>query len=571
MVLHGTPASKGIAVGKVFIYKPFAANVAQTFCAEGDTACQIDKYRQVKAAAEAELDAVVASLEKTDPEKAKIFVAHQDIVNDVAMDEEIIGGIEGQLWAGDWAIQSVYAQFIDMMKAIPDPLIQERAADLQDVRSRLLRIWNGVGEENLSTLSEPVIVAAHDLFPSDTATLARDKVLAILTEVGGTTSHSAIIARSYGIPAVLGVPGLLDALKPDQIVGVDAIHGDITLSPTPQQIAQFDTEREAYAKQAAVTKQFLDTQPLMADGTRIDIGLNIGAANAEELEGAKYTDYVGLFRTEFLYMGKPQLPSEDEQYEIYKTVLSTFAPRPVTLRTLDIGGDKTLDSMELPVEENPFLGLRALRLCFDLPEVFTTQLRAALRASVHGELHLMLPMVGSMDDIRRAKEIIAGVRRKLEEENIPVADNVKIGIMIEIPSIAMIADLAAQEVDFASLGTNDLCQYLTAVDRMNPSVAQYYQTYHPGLFRLIANVVTAFNEAGKPVSVCGEMGGDPLAAAVLVGFGMKKLSMGLASVASIKQMLASLTSEKAQQAASLALNLATAAEVETELSKLLSK
>ena len=352
-----------------------------------------------------------------------------------------------------------------------------------------------------------------------------------------------------------------------QEVAVDALEGLLIADPAPEQKELFARKREEFLARRAEEKKFLGAKPVMADGTVIPVALNVGSASDQELEGEKYTDGVGLFRTEFIYMGKEQLPTEDEQYEIYKKILQKFGDRPVTLRTLDIGGDKKLQCMELPVEENPFLGNRALRLCFQKPEVFLTQLRAALRASVHGNLWIMFPMVGSLDDIRRAKEFVREAKAQLDKEGVPYSPDVKLGIMIEIPSIALIADLAAQEVDFASIGTNDLIQYSTAVDRMNPEVSKYYQSYHPGVFRLIGMAVEAFNKAGKPISVCGEMGGDPLAASVLVGLGMNKLSMGLASVARMKKVLSGLTMEKARHMARLARTLPTAADVEAALKK----
>jgi phosphotransferase system enzyme I (PtsI) len=311
-----------------------------------------------------------------------------------------------------------------------------------------------------------------------------------------------------------------------------------------------------------VTREYLNKEPLTQDGVRIDIGVNIAGTDEDELAAAAFTDYVGLFRTEFLYLGRDTLPTEEEQFAAYKKALERFGGRPVTIRTLDIGGDKTLPCMNLPKEDNPFLGNRALRLCFSKPDLFRTQLRALLRASEFGNLWLMLPMIGSIDDIRRAKETLAAVRAELEAERIPVGD-FKTGIMIEIPAIAMIADKAAKEVDFASLGTNDLCQYLLAVDRLNPAVAPYYQSLHPGLLRIIAAAIRAFIATGKPISVCGEMGGDVLAAPLLVGMGLRKLSMGRGSVARIKRTLAGLTLRAAQDMAARALDCATAAEVES--------
>ncbi|MCD7908049.1 MAG: phosphoenolpyruvate--protein phosphotransferase, partial [Clostridium sp.] len=429
---------------------------------------------------------------------------------------------------------------------------------------RLLRGCDGVAEVNLGALTEPVIVVAQDLFPSDTASLKRDMVQAIVTEVGGATSHTAIIARSYEIPALLGVGGAMDLLEDGQIVGVDAIDGVLATDLSAPEIAALEDKARAYRVHAEETRKYQGVEPVTGDGVRIEVELNIGSASPEELEGACCTDGVGLFRSEFLYMGRDTLPGEDEQTEIYSRVLKAFEGRPVTLRTLDIGGDKKLDCLELPKEENPFLGNRALRLCFTYPDIFKTQLRAALRAAVDGDLWVMFPMVGSMDDIRRAKAAVQEAREELKAEGKPCGD-IKIGIMIEIPSIALIADLAVREVDFASIGTNDLCQYATAVDRMNPAVSQYYQKYHPAMFRLIRGVVETFNKAGKPICVCGELGGDELAAAVLVGLGMRRLSMGRACVAQTKKMITNMTIGRAREMALRVCDMETADEIQAYL------
>jgi len=567
MKLKGNAVSEGLALGPIFIYSPFSVTVSENFCEKALVNENLSKYEETKKRAGQELKDVCQKMQKEDPEKAKIFVAHQDILNDEAVNEEIIESIRDDYLSPDWAIQKTYDKFAKMLKKAPDPLIRERAADLEDVRGRLLRIWYGAPESNLSILTEPVVIAAHDLLPSDTATLDRGNVLAILTEIGGSTSHSAIIARGYEIPAILGVPDLLKCVRDGQAAIIDAQNGIIELDPDTEEIKKFKERKKIYIEQLAEIKAYLGVEPLTADGERIDIGLNIASADEEEMRGENYTDFVGLFRTEFLYMGRSDLPAEEEQFEIYKRVLRAYGSRPVTLRTLDVGGDKTLFCLNLPKEDNPFLGNRALRLCFSHSDIFKTQLRAALRASVYGNLWLMLPMVGSIDDIRRAKSLLEEVRADLSAGGIPYSDCLKLGIMVEIPSIAVIADLAAREVDFASIGTNDLCQYLTAADRMNPEVAPYYQIYHPALFRLVGQVVSAFNSAGKPICVCGEMGGDRLAAAALVGLGMRKLSMGFASVAKIKKLLAGLTIRKAEEIAETVVSLQTAGEVEAYLRK----
>jgi phosphotransferase system enzyme I (PtsI) len=561
MILKGTAASPGLAAGKVLVYRPFQVEVKETFCAPGEAESHIKRFEKVKKKAAAELKRIQAVL-AGDPDKAKIFQAHQDILDDPAIAEEIYDGIVHQLWDGAWAISKIFAKFIRMMNRVADPLIRERAADFEDVEKRLLRIWHNGEEQNLGALDEPVIIAARDLFPSDTASLDRSKVLAILTETGGPTSHSAIIARAYGIPAILGIAGLLDHIRDGGIAAADACGGEVYVDPDQAVLRRFQAAREEFLREQQETAEYLGKEPLMADGTRIDIGLNIGNAGGEELAGEAWTDMVGLFRTEFLYMGRADLPDEEEQFTVYKKVLECYGKRPVTLRTLDIGGDKTLDCLELPKEDNPFLGNRALRFCFSRPDVFKTQLRAAIRASAHGNLWLMLPMVGSLDDIREAGRLVAEAKAELDNEGIPYSPDMKTGIMIEIPSIALMADEAAREVDFASIGTNDLCQYLCAVDRMNPGVSKYYQSYHPAMFRIIDQAVRGFNAAGKPVSVCGELGGDVLAAPVLTGLGIRKLSMGLASVARIKRLLSTLTIAQTETLAKKVLGFSSAAEAE---------
>ena len=568
MMIKGNPVSEGIALGEAYLYVPFVPQVEQSEFPPEEASRYLEQYDRIRETARTELEDIRDCLTGAgDPDKARIFTAHIDILFDAAMDEDIRECIGEDCMMPDWAIHKVFEKYIRILSKAKDDLIRERVADLRDVKTRLLRIWAGVPEKNLAALEKPVVVVAHDLFPSDTATLDRSKVLALVTEVGGATSHSAIIARSYEIPALLGVSGAMENLSHGQSLIVDAVDGLLITDPDEDQKREYESRKKAFAAHMEQVRQYLSAQPRTADGVDIEVELNLGAASPQELEGSRYVDGVGLFRTEFIYMGREQLPTEEEQVEIYKKVLAQFGDRPVTLRTLDIGGDKKLDCMELPREENPFLGNRALRLCFHKPEVFRTQLRAALRASVCGNLWIMFPMVGSMDDIRRAKAFVKEAKAELDAEGVPYSPNVKLGIMIEIPSIALMADLAAQEVDFASIGTNDLCQYATAVDRMNPDVTQYYQPYHPAMFRLMGYVVEQFNKAGKPICVCGELGGDKLAPAVLIGLGMRRLSMGLASVARTKKLISGLTIPRAEELAAQVRQMATAHEVEEYLTR----
>lgn len=561
-ILHGNAVSAGVALGNVLLYAPFAAVVEDKTIPPGQAAAEKGRFRAFAQMAKEELARLAAGMEAEAPDRAAIFKAHRDIVDDEELVAEIDEAIEGSLYTAERAVDAVYRQNAAVLAALPGDVIKERAADLEDVRARLLRCAAGLPVADLSRLGGPAVVVASDLLPSDTAALDRENVLAIVTEKGGPTSHSAIIARGYGIPALVGVQNATGLLRNGQTVAVDALDGVLVADPDEATRALYAQKRGQYRARQAAAQRFRDAEPLTADGVRVDVLLNIASVEDARQQARAGCDGVGLLRTEFLYMQRDALPTEEEQYEAYKAVLLAFGARPVTLRTLDIGGDKTLPYMELPKEQNPFLGKRALRLCFDEPELFLTQLRAALRAAVHGNLQIMLPMVGTVEDIRRAKEFIAEAKQSLDRDGLPFAPNVPVGIMVEIPSIALIADTVAGEVDFASIGTNDLCQYLMAADRMNPGVsAEYYQPYHPALLRLVGFLAQEFQKAGKPLSVCGESAGDPLAVIALAGAGVRKLSMGLSAVAEVKQLLGGLSTQRAHRVYEEAAAQKSAAEV----------
>lgn len=561
----GNGVSKGIAIGPVYV---LAASHGEPAAAPppAETAEEaLAAYEAAVREAGAELRRLENRLEERGLPEAKIFAAQAEILQDEAMDEEIRDSIAAGAMPGQ-AIEAVYGMYEDLLGRTEDPLIRERAADLRDVRGRLLRRLAGVEERSLAALEEPVILVAHDLLPSDTAALERDKILAIVTETGGATSHSAIIARSYEIPAVLGVRGLLAAFREGEQIIVDALRGAVLADAPEETLAVYEKRQAAYVRRLREEKQFLHVCPTTADGVRIETALNIGSGNEQDLTCEEYADGVGLFRTEFLYMNREQPPDEEEQYQIYRKVLERFGRRPVTLRTLDIGGDKQVPCLPLPREQNPFLGNRALRFCLAHEELFLTQLRAALRASVHGSLWIMFPMVGSMDDLRRAKAMVLRAGAQLQERGLPFSPEVKLGVMIEIPALALMADQVAEEADFASIGTNDLTQYLVAADRGEPSVAEYYQMYHPAVFRLIRIVSKSFSDAGKPLCVCGELGGDPLGGLALLGLGVRRFSMGASALAAMKRMICGVTLSQAREAAKGACLAATAEEAERILS-----
>lgn len=570
MIMKGNAVSPGISVGPVYRYVPFEPCTAEHSITREQIQDQLSTYEQAVIRAGEELRRKMSLFSDAEQDKRKIIKAHLDILEDCVLDEEIRTAIEDGLLAADTAVIRGFHIFHAMLSGAQDALLRERAADLMDVRNRVLRCCAGMEEVDLARLPEPVILAAKELLPSDTASLDPQKVLGFVTEQGGSTSHTAILAKSYEIPAVLGVEYLLDHVRDGQTVILDAVSGTLMTDPSEEKKVRYTAKRNVFLEERRQTRTYLASEACTRDRARIQVRLNVGSDNPAELEYGTYSDGIGLFRTEFLYMKREQLPTEEEQLEVYRRLLSAMPDKPVILRTLDVGGDKKLPCLPLPEEPNPFLGKRALRLCFERTDIFRTQLRAALRASTAGQLWIMFPMVGSMEDFRRAKEFVTVCREELVQEGVPVKKNIPIGAMVEIPSIALLADKLAEEADFVSIGTNDLTQYLTASDRMNQSVAEYYQSYHPALFRTIGIIAQAFNAQGKQVSVCGELGGDPLAVPALIGLGITSLSMSPASLAGVKRTICELNTRQAKELAAYVTQADTACAVEEKLRKRVS-
>lgn len=564
-ICKGVNVSKGIAIGKVYIYKPFVPCILDTSLNKDEIPSEIAKFKKGQENAVKEIDDLIDRLSKQNDDKVDIFGAHKMMIIDPEMTDEIINEIH-KFNTAQKSVDIIIKSYMEMMLNNDSELMRERAYDLKDIENRILRCMEGIPESNLCCLNEPVIVVSHDLCPSDTATLNKKMVKGIITEVGGQTSHSAIIARSYGIPAVLGVKDIMNYVQEGKNVILDAIKGEVITSFDDSLIPIYEHKRAQFIEMSKEIKTYIDKSPRTKDGTLISVNLNLASTKIEDLEYSKYVDGCGLFRTEFIFMGRKMLPSEDEQFEIYKKVLLSFKGR-VTIRTLDIGGDKKLDSMELPKEENPFLGERALRLCLNHIDLFKTQLRAILKASIFGKCNVMFPMVGTMDDVNSAYKVVNEVKQELINEKISFDENIKVGVMIEIPSIGLISDIVSKHVDFASIGTNDLCQYSLAVDRMNPNVSQYYQMYNPSVLRLIRYIVQEFNKNHKVISVCGEMGGNYLTAAVLIGFGMRVLSMSGSNIASVKKMIVNNSIEDLENISEHIINLETSDEIEEYIKK----
>lgn len=566
-IYKGNGASPGIGIGKVFVLKGEGESCAERHFPRGQEEQKYERYRRARGLASDELGALAAGMRERSLPEAGIFSAQIEMLQDVEVDSGISEAIKKERLEPECAVRRVFGEFAELLGRSVNPLIAERAADLKDIESRLLRILNGGKARALSDLDEAVVVVARGLLPSDTAGMDKSKVLAIVTETGGAASHSAIIARGYGIPAVLGIRDAAAELEDGMTVIVDGGAGCVIARPDRRLLARYIEKRDREARLGELAAKRRG-EPLTKDGTRMNIGLNIGSP--EDSGGIERSGFVGLFRTEFLYMRKERMPDEEEQFKAYSAVLEKAKGKHVVLRTLDIGGDKTLPYMDLPKEANPFLGKRALRLCLEKREMFATQLRAAYRASVHGELWIMFPMVGSVDDVRSAKLVAEDVKARLAEEGERFSPDVKLGIMIEIPSAALIADILAREVDFASIGSNDLTQYVCAADRMNSGVSDCYQSLAPSVLRLVGAAVSAFNKAGKPISLCGELGGDPMATAVLVGLGLRNLSMGAGSIARVERALSLFTTKEAEDLAKTVLDLPTEKAVKERIAAFMS-
>lgn len=567
MIYKGNPVSAGIAVGSAFVYDPKTLTVPEGTPVLSPE-CELAQYENAARKAQERLREIQAAFAGKDDDKAEIFSAHLDMIDDEEISEEIRSAIHSGIGAAA-AVESVYRQYADLMASLNDDFMVQRAHDLLDVQQRLLHILLGVQEQNLSRLDGPVIVVCDDLLPSDTATMDRANVLGIVAQKGGYTSHSAIIARGWGIPAVLGISDIMSCIFSGDTVVLDAIAGNLHSCPTPEELQNAAARQTEFLAQKKISEEFLYYPGKTRDGVPVEIGLNMGKPAPEVLEASAATDYVGLFRTEFLYMESDHMPTEEEQFSAYKKVLLEYGDRPVTLRTLDIGGDKSLPYFELPREDNPFLGIRALRLCFENEDIMRTQLRAALRASVYGTLWIMFPMVSGLEDFAKARIIVLEEREHLLQSGIAVNDNIRLGVMIETPAAVMMVDQIAKHVDFASIGSNDLCQYLTAADRMNSSVAKYCRSSHPALYRAIALTIRAFQKENKPLSICGELGGDKNAACVLVGMGLRKLSMSMHAVPMVKQALSRYDLPYLETLAEAVLECADADEVELCMNKFL--
>ncbi len=559
-MIKGIAASSGIAIAKA--YKLVMPDLTVTKRTIEDVEGEIARYEAAMDKTAKELASIKEAASKNlSEEEAAVFDAHALVLSDPEMKSQVEDKIKNEKINADAALEEVSNMFIGMFESMGDEYFRERAADIKDVSRRLLAALLNKPLPNPALIDEEVVIIADDLTPSDTAQLNKNLVRGFATNIGGRTSHSAIMARSLEIPAVVACKTITEEVKDGDMIVLDGSEGVVIINPTDDEVATYQTKRDEFIAYREELKKLKDEKTVTTDGHHVELVANIGSP--KDIEGVieNGAEGVGLYRTEFLYMESADLPTEDEQYEAYKAVLEGVNGNPVVVRTLDIGGDKEIAAIDLPKEMNPFLGVRAIRLCFQREDIFRTQLRALLRASVHGDLRIMFPMIATLDEFRKAKELLLEEKAKLIEEGIEVSETIQVGIMIEIPAAAVLADQFAKEVDFFSIGTNDLIQYTFAADRMSSSISYLYQPFNPSILRLVKNVIDAAHKEGKWTGMCGEMAGEPLAAPLLIGLGLDEFSMSATSVLGQRKLIRDLSKEEMNKLAAEALNKGTMEEV----------
>ena len=570
--LQGIAASDGIAIAKV--YTLTEPDLSFSKVSVEDTENEVSRLEKALEVSTKEIELIKeTALKNLGEEEAQVFEAHLMVLSDPELVGQVKDAITSQKVNAEHALKEVSDMFISIFAGMEDnPYMQERAADIRDVSKRILANLLGVKIPSPATIKDEVVVVAGDLTPSDTAQLNRKYVKAFVTDIGGRTSHSAIMARSLEIPAIVGTKEITSLAKDGDLIIIDGLSGDVFLNPSEDVVAEYRAKAEAFAAQQAEWEKLKDADTFTKDGHQVELAANIGTP--KDLEGVIHNgaEGVGLYRTEFLYMDSHDMPTEEDQFEAYKAVLEGMNGKPVVVRTMDIGGDKELPYLPLPHEMNPFLGYRAIRISLNEPEMFRTQLRALLRASVYGKLRIMFPMIATLNDFRGAKALLLEEKAKLVAEGVAVSDDIQVGIMIEIPAAAVLAHQFAKEVDFFSIGTNDLIQYTMAADRMNERVSYLYQPYNPSILTLIKHVIDSAHKEGKWAGMCGEMAGDQTAVPLLVGLGLDEFSMSASSVLKTRSLISKLTLEEMKALADKAINeCATVQEVEALVEEVVSK
>lgn len=560
-LIKGIAASDGVAIAKAYLLvEPdltFDKNEKVT-----DVEGEVAKFNNAIEASKVELTKIRNNAEvQLGADKAAIFDAHLLVLDDPELIQPIQDKIKNENANAASALTDVTTQFVTIFESMDNEYMKERAADIRDVSKRVLSHILGVELPNPSMIDESVVIVGNDLTPSDTAQLNKEFVQGFATNIGGRTSHSAIMSRSLEIPAIVGTKSITQEAKQGDMIIVDGLNGDVIVNPTEDELIAYQDKRERYFADKKELQKLRDADTVTVDGVHAELAANIGTPN--DLPGVieNGAQGIGLYRTEFLYMGRDQMPTEEEQFEAYKEVLEVMDGKRVVVRTLDIGGDKELSYLNLPEEMNPFLGYRAIRLCLAQQDIFRPQLRALLRASVYGKLNIMFPMVATINEFREAKAILLEEKENLKNEGHDISDDIELGIMVEIPATAALADVFAKEVDFFSIGTNDLIQYTLAADRMSERVSYLYQPYNPSILRLVKQVIEASHKEGKWTGMCGEMAGDETAIPLLLGLGLDEFSMSATSILKARRQINGLSKNEMTELANRAVDCATQEEV----------
>lgn len=561
-MLKGTSASSGIGIGKVAIVEEAELVIKRE--AVADAAAEVERFKGALDQTMKDTEALAADLATRVGEKeAEIMQGHLMLLMDPMLTGEIENTITGEGICSEYAIEQVCCMYADMFASMDDELMQQRATDMRDIKTRMQKVLLGVASVDISALPAGSILVAVDLTPSMTAGINPDNVAGIVTELGGKTSHSAILARALEIPAVVAVSDFLNQVKDGDTVVLDGSEGVVYVNPDQAVVDEYTAKRERFLKEKKELEQYIGKPTVTKDGVHIELVANIG--KPEDVEKVLQYDGegVGLFRTEFLFMDRTSMPTEDEQFEAYKKVAEALQGKPVIIRTLDIGGDKEIPYMGLKKDENPFLGYRAIRFCLDRKEdVYKPQLRALLRASAFGNIKIMIPLVTCIDEYREAKALIEELKAELDAKGVAYNKEIQVGIMVETAAASLIADIFAKEVDFFSIGTNDLTQYTMSVDRGNDKVSYLYSTFNPAVLRSIKRIITCAREAGIMVGMCGEAASDPMMIPLLLAFGLNEFSMSASAILQSRKLITGYSTEELQAVAEKALSFATTKEVE---------
>ena len=561
MRIQGISGSRGVAVGNVYRYIQEEIVIPDYTVADDKVEEEIGKFAAAMAATLKQLDTIrQKALDEMGPEEAAIFEAHMQIAQDPSLSDGIKSLVESSHTNVVAATAQTIETFANIFLGMEDPYMRERGADIKDIGDRLMRNMLGMNPRGLSHISGEVILVAQDLAPSDTASLDKNVVKGIVTAAGGPTSHAAIMARTLEIPAVMGVGDIESFVDGDKavVLGTDGI---VEMNPSDADWAEYTNQAAAFQEELKRLRESANLEATTTDGYHVELFGNIGKAKDAKNALTMGAQGIGLYRTEFLYMENDELPAEDVQFEEYKKVAQDMKGKPVIIRTMDIGGDKELKCLDLPSEMNPFLGYRAIRISLNRPDIFKVQLRALLRASAFGDIHIMYPMIASVEEVKQANAMLDECKEELTAEGKEFNNDIKVGIMIEVPAAAVISPILAKYVDFFSIGTNDLCQYTLAVDRMNEAIGSLYQPLHPGVLRLIKHVIDASHEQGKFTGMCGELASDPVATMILLGLGLDEFSMTASSIPLIKNILRSVSKAECEEVANKALTMDTAEEI----------